>query len=278
MTQLQGIPESLLIPLAARSYETESPRGIIKDPLSQKIMASLDYDFDKFSGSWMTQVGISVRTWLIDQLVRRFIQQARRPLIINIGCCLDTRRQRLNLEDIPWIDLDVPEVILLRKQFFTETEVNRFIAKSMLDETWMDDVMTWAPYSEKSEILIIVEGVLMYFESSEVQQFFNFVSQKFNQHQLQMIVECCSQLMADHTHYHPTVSRLDSKPTFKFGYNRLPDFVKILPQTLLVTSEHSLFDYYSHRWKGLGVLRWIPYLKYRLNNKIVVIGQREREI
>ncbi|MEJ7422592.1 class I SAM-dependent methyltransferase, partial [Staphylococcus haemolyticus] len=100
----------------------------------------------------------------------------------------------MNLEDIPWIDLDVPEVILLRKQFFTETELNRFIAKSMLDETWMDDVMTWSPYSEKSEILIIVEGVLMYFERSEVQQFFNFVSQKFNQHQLQMIVECCSQL------------------------------------------------------------------------------------
>ncbi|MCY1627067.1 hypothetical protein [Staphylococcus pettenkoferi] len=75
MTQLQGIPESLLIPLVARSYETERPRGIIKDPLSQKIMASLDYNFDKFSGSWMTQVGISVRTWLIDQLVRRFFNK-----------------------------------------------------------------------------------------------------------------------------------------------------------------------------------------------------------
>ncbi|CAM3115637.1 class I SAM-dependent methyltransferase [Staphylococcus argensis] len=278
MTQLQGIPESLLIPLAARSYETEKAHAIIKDPISQRIMAKLDYDFDKFSASWITQVGISVRTWLIDQLVRRFIEQAKQPLIINIGCGLDTRRQRLNLEDIPWIDLDVPDVILLRKQFFQETELNRFIAKSLLDETWMDDVRTWPPYTENSDILIIIEGVMMYFEHSEVQQFFNFVSQKLNAHQLQMIVECCSQLMAEHTHYHPTVSRLDSRPRFKYGYNRLSDFVKILPRTLRVTSEHSLFDYHSRRWKWFGLCRWIPFLKKRMNNKIVIIEQRESGI
>ena len=52
---LSGIAETLLIPLWARAVETTRPDAIIRDPIALHIFESLDYDFSKFDGAWVTQ-------------------------------------------------------------------------------------------------------------------------------------------------------------------------------------------------------------------------------
>ncbi|UTI85993.1 class I SAM-dependent methyltransferase [Mammaliicoccus sciuri] len=184
MSELKGIPESMLIPLAAKARETLSDMPIIDDPLSVKIIKEINNSVLDTYVDWLSQLGISIRTEILDEIVINFINHANHPFIINIGCGLDTRLSRLKLNNIPWIDIDVPESINLRKRFFNETYFYKMINKSMFDYTWIDDVKRNVHFKEDSDILIIFEGVLMYFEKLEIEALYKAIARSFDTHHL----------------------------------------------------------------------------------------------
>lgn len=271
MSELKGIPESMLIPLAAKARETLSDMPIIDDPLSVKIIKEIDDLVLDTYVDWRSQLGISIRTEILDEIVINFIKQSNHPFIINIGCGLDTRFSRLKLTNIPWIDIDLPGSINLRKQFFNETYFYKMINKSMFDYTWIDEVKRNVHIKEDSEILIIFEGVLMYFEKEEIEALYKEIARSFDKHQLVIASEFCSKFMTKHTNHHPSVSKLSSKPLFKFGYNNVVELKNILPGNWKVVKEYNYFDRYPHRWRHLKWFKYIVFLKNRFNNKIVLI-------
>jgi len=119
---LNGIPETLLIPLWAKAVETELSNPIIKDYKAVEMLEQIDYDFKKFDDEWATQISIAVRTEILDNTTKAFIHNNPDSVIVNIGCGLDNRYSRLDNGKIHWYDLDLPESIKLRKQFFKETD------------------------------------------------------------------------------------------------------------------------------------------------------------
>ena len=237
MSELKGIPESMLIPLAVKARETLSDMPIINDPLSVKIIKKIDNPVLDTYVDWLSQLGISIRTEILDEIVINFIKHANHPFIINIGCGLDTRLSRLKLNNIPWID----------------------------------DVKRNVHFKEDSDILIIFEGVLMYFEKVEVEAVYKEIARSFDKHHLVIASEFCSKFMTKHTNNHPSVSKLTSKPLFKFGYNNVIELKDILPCSWKVIKEYNYFDRYSHRLRYLKWFKYIVYLKNRFNNKIVII-------
>ncbi len=96
MKQLVGIPESMLIPLIARAKEYENEKPIIKDALSKKIFDGLDDMYKNVTCDDMSQIGISIRTVIIDCVTKRLIKDNKDLIVVNIGCGLDTRFQRFN--------------------------------------------------------------------------------------------------------------------------------------------------------------------------------------
>lgn len=46
---LDGVPETLLIPLWARAQEQSRPDPLIIDPVSEQIVEALNYDFSRFT-------------------------------------------------------------------------------------------------------------------------------------------------------------------------------------------------------------------------------------
>lgn len=271
MKQLVGIPESMLIPLIARAKEYENEKPIIKDALSKKIFDGLDDMYKNVTCDDMSQIGISIRTVIIDCVTKRLIKDNKDLIVVNIGCGLDTRFQRFNKEKISWIDLDVPESIEIRKTFFKESNSYKMISKSMLDYSWIDDVKNYKFFNSKSDILFIIEGVLMYFDESVMTQLLDTIIKKMGDHNLTFAIEFCSKTIANNTKRHQSVSKLSSQPVFKNGYNDLKKLNEILPNTIRVIHEYNYFDYYKNRWGLFGYCRFIPYLKKRLNNKIVLM-------
>ena len=170
---LKGVSKTLLIPLWARAFETKHPNPIIKDEKAVEIMENIRYDFTKFDDEWPTQVSIAIRTELLDNATKVFIKNHPQAVIINIGCGLDTRFSRLDNGKIHWYDLDLPEAIHVRKQFFNETDRYKMIAKSVFDYSWIDDVKT------SQSVLIIAEGILMYFTKQEVIGLLNKLVESF---------------------------------------------------------------------------------------------------
>lgn len=143
ISQLKGIPETLLIPLMGRALETLKERKkekcILNDPKSLDIFKSLDYDFDKFKdrGSHRSMQRTTIRTAIIDRLVLDFLERHPAAAIVELGCGLNTRYERVGGGSLRWFDLDVPEVYQIWKTFFRETKRRTFLPYSAFNDTWL---------------------------------------------------------------------------------------------------------------------------------------------
>ena len=167
------VAETLLIPLYMRAKESRRDNPILYDKAAERLADSLEYDYSQFDGAKYSQfdgaklseVGCVVRGWYFDRAVRRFIEVHSRPVVVNVGCGLDTRFQRIGDGKAVFYDLDLPEVITLRRELIPEQPGNVYIAASLLETGWMDDLCRKHP---DGEFIFIVEGVLMYFYEEQV--------------------------------------------------------------------------------------------------------------
>ena len=187
------VAETLLIPLYMRAKESRRDNPILYDKAAERLADSLEYDYSQFDGAKLSEVGCVVRGWYFDRAVRRFVEAHSRPVVVNVGCGLDTRFQRIGDPKAIYYDLDLPEVIALRRELIPEQPGNVYIAASLLDTDWMDDLRCRHP---DAEFIFIVEGVLMYFYEKQVKAFLHHVANRFVGGELWFDV--CGTIMSRH--------------------------------------------------------------------------------
>ena len=174
-SNLLPISETLFIPLAARATESARDNPIILDEKSSEILKTLNLEDKITDGGAISTLGILSRTKIIDDEVSRILSQNANAAIINLGAGLDTRIVRMDNGLLNWYDLDLPDVIRFRSQFFAENERIRFIPKSVLDTAWTEQINLY----EDSTVIIIAEGLLMYFTEEDVSQVFTLLANQF---------------------------------------------------------------------------------------------------
>lgn len=261
--KLQGVPETMLIPLWARAEESKQADPIIRDDMAEGLISRIDYDFSRFKDAWLTQVGVSIRTMLLDKAVCDFLQQRPSAVIVNLGAGLDTRYERLKDDSIihRWYDLDLPEAIGLRRRFFNESDGNTCIAKSVFDDSWFDDVK-----AEGRPILIIAEGLFMYFTEDEVAGFFRRMVARLPD--AEMFLEVLAPVAVGKSRHHDSVSKIGSSAEFKWG---MKDSRKIEQwhEGIRFLKEWNYYDYHRKRWKWFGVVGRLPLIRPLLSSRIV---------
>jgi O-methyltransferase involved in polyketide biosynthesis len=173
VTKLNNIPETLLYPLKVRYIETKKKNGLISDPLSLKILDALQYDSSKTKPVIISQLGICLRTIIFDTQVSGFLLENPDAIVINIASGLDTRFPRVDNGRVRWFDLDLPEAIEIRRRFFKEADRYRFVAKSVLDPSWADEI----PKDKKA--LFIIEGLSFYFSEDENRHMLKIIKDNF---------------------------------------------------------------------------------------------------
>ena len=205
-SKLKNVPETMLISIRARYLETKKGNGIINDPKSVEILDQIEYDVSgKNEVSIGTQIGAAIRTEIIDEQTNIFLSKNSDVVVVNLGCGLDTRFRRLDNDSVVWFDLDVPEAIELRKNFFKETDRYKFIVKSVLDFSWTEQIPKNKP------ILFIAEGLLPYFTKDEVMLILKTIKDRFPQSE--MLLEAMSPFIAKRPH--PDLKGYDA--SFKWG-------------------------------------------------------------
>ena len=166
---------------------------ILYDKAAERLADSLEYDYSQFDGAKLSEVGCVVRGWYFDRAARRFIEAHSRPVVVNVGCGLDTRFQRIGDRKAFFYDLDLPEVIALRRELIPEQQGNAYIAASLLETDWMDDLLRKHP---DAQFIFIVEGVLMYFYEKQVRTFLHHIASRFEEGELWFDV--CGTMMSRH--------------------------------------------------------------------------------
>ena len=167
--KLDNVSETMLITLYMRATDAKSEKPILNDKKSKEIISQINYDFSKFKHAWASYYGVLSRAKMMDNEVKKFMKKYPDCVIVSIGCGLDTRFLRIDNGKIRWYNLDLPEVIEKRKLFFEPNERVTDIAKSAFDSTWTKDIKL-----EGKKLLIISEGVLMYFEEQKIKQFWRY--------------------------------------------------------------------------------------------------------
>ena len=161
---LKDVAETLLVPLYYRAVESQRPDALVKDERAQELMAQIDYDFSRFKRQSFDQVATLMRLREFDRCCQAFLTEHPQGVVVHIGCGLDTRFDRVDNGMVEWYDLDLPEVITLRKRFIEEGSRCHFLACSVLDKSWMDIVGLHAGRS----FLFMAEGVFPYFSEAQV--------------------------------------------------------------------------------------------------------------
>ena len=170
---LGPVQETLLIPLLGRAVETQKKNGLIQDEKAVQIVDSLNYDFSKWQKS-KSLAGSALRTRMFDQDVQAFLTEHATGTVIEIGCGLNTRFERLDNGQAHWFDLDLPDTIALRRQFFQDEPRRTMLAASVLDTDWMDTVAaTGGPWC------FISEAVIIYLEAEQARQAITQIANRF---------------------------------------------------------------------------------------------------
>lgn len=190
---ITDISETLLIPLYARAIESKSKKPIIYDEKAIDITKELNKYFENTESKLYRNLSkdklrkklpesLSLRTRKFDQYTKDFLNKNPNSIVVELGCGLSTRYNRLKNNKIKWYDLDLPEVIKIRKNFFQEKDNYHFISSSVLDFEWMKQIP-----KDNNKLLFLAEGLLMYLNEDDVKQL--VLELQYNFHGCHLIAE-----------------------------------------------------------------------------------------
>jgi len=164
---LGDVQKTLFLPLWGRAVETSNDRPLLSDPTAVRIMESVDFDFSTIARNMksITRHAWIARSLLIDRCVTAFLEEHPGGTVVNIGCGMDTTFDRVDNGLVRWFDLDLPDVIALRREFIAETPRRSFIASSFLEDRW------FACVNAAAGVLFVAAGVFYYYEEQEIRAF-----------------------------------------------------------------------------------------------------------
>jgi O-methyltransferase involved in polyketide biosynthesis len=166
---LEGVSETLLMTLYVRARESQRPDGMIKDDKAVAMVNQIACDFSRLRMQRHDEVAVIMRMKKFDSHTRNFLARNPDAVVAHIGCGLDTRFERVDNDQVEWFDLDMPEVIELRRKLISN-ECARYhtLSASVFEDGWMEVVSRFKP----RPFLFVAEGVFPYFEEAQVKSLF----------------------------------------------------------------------------------------------------------
>lgn len=240
--ELSGVLETLLPVLFSRVVETQRPDAIFKDPVAVDWVSRIDYDFTPFESAHLNNFGVAIRTEILDEYVSNFIATYPKATIVNMGAGLDTRFYRMDNGFLHWIELDLEPSIKLRRQLMHETKRHRCLIGSVLETDWMSHV------DSAHGVLFIIEGLLMYFEETQVKQILSNIADRFPG--AQILIEVIGESQAKRTHMNDAISKTDAE--FRWGIRDTSKIANWHPY-LIYQGDTSVYDRHHQRWMALDI-------------------------
>jgi O-methyltransferase involved in polyketide biosynthesis len=168
---LSGVPETMLWTLHNRAHEAMRRDGFLIDPEAVRIYRAIPYDYARRFGP--ADPSHAMRSRLFDRRVRPWLLGHPGGTVVELACGLETAFQRCDDGDVRWLCVDVPEALDVRQRFLPPRPRCRFVAKSALDTSWMDDV------DASNGVFVTAQGLLMYFDEADVRRLIAEICERF---------------------------------------------------------------------------------------------------
>ncbi|HEX8992050.1 MAG TPA: class I SAM-dependent methyltransferase [Anaerolineales bacterium] len=250
LPHLQGVARTLLVPLACRALESERTDAILHDPWAVDVYNALGADPSFLLGMGKADQFVTVmRARQFDKVARDFLKRNPGGLVVDLGCGMDTRFQRLDDGQVNWLGIDLPEVIELRRKYIPDGPRCRTAARSILDVSWLEQA---AP--PRTPAIFLAEGVFPYFSTAQVKPMILAMAERFPQGEL--VFDAASPFISRHHNRTSTVLKVSG--TRLLWDARNPRELEAWGLCLL--DQWYYFDEPEPRLGAFGWMRLIPFI------------------
>ncbi len=161
----------------ARSMVAERYPNIYEDDDSIKLAIKLGTSHKDINSQYSDYDRIVTMEKIVemDKRVKQFINRYADGIIVNVGSELNTMFSRMDNGRIRWYNVDMPEIMELRRSMMETRDREQNIGKSILDFSWLDSIKK----KPGQAMLFVCEDVTKYFTKKRLQAFLNAVWEKF---------------------------------------------------------------------------------------------------
>jgi O-methyltransferase involved in polyketide biosynthesis len=165
--------------------EAEKENPVIEDPIGLECLNRLqsllptetrDRILNRKFPSTLTRY-LALRARKYDSYVKTFIEENPNGIVVSLGCGFDTRYWRVSDKTWKYVEVDLPEVIEVKKKILDKIANYQMIGCSVLEEAWFEKILSM----QKENVLFLAEGLFMYLPESDVIGIFNKLSGSFSQ-------------------------------------------------------------------------------------------------
>lgn len=259
---IQGVPETMLQTLFARAAHSQKREHKFYDIKAIEIVKQLDYDFSGAEKDTAMSSGVIARTILLDRMVGTFLEENPDATVVNIACGLDTRVYRLDNGQVRWYNLDLPEVIEIRRRFLDEHGRISMIAKSAMDESWAAEIEY-----PTGKVLVVIEGLVMYLTETDVRKILSIICSRFEH--AEIIMETMNPFVMRHM---KEKSIEASKARFTWGLKSGKELESMVPELTWI-KDVSLVEGMKELYPVYDVLGRIRPVR-NISNKLVILRKQ----
>jgi methyltransferase (TIGR00027 family) len=185
---LSQVSRTAILTLICRVVASEKENAVFNDPMAAYCLEGLISVASPEEKDWIINRkrfygGISAhdaiagarRARVFDEIANRYIAAHPGCTVVNLACGFDTRFWRIAHENCRYIEIDLPEVVSLKREILKNQLGYELIGCSVLDSSWIDQVTA----NGNSDFLLLAEGLLMFLPEQDVTQLFQRLAQKF---------------------------------------------------------------------------------------------------
>ena len=162
---LSGVEDTLYIPLIARIYASEEFSSFFYDKkalsLKQHIPANC---IEKNSIEYFYMASVC-RQQTIDKKIKSFLEVEKEGNVVFLGSGLETAYNRIGNTKNNFYQLDLANVIDVRKRILGNAENEKLIKGDMFNLEWVKEIDISLP------TLLVVSGVFQYFNENKIIEF-----------------------------------------------------------------------------------------------------------
>jgi O-methyltransferase involved in polyketide biosynthesis len=228
--------ETYLPTVYGKVLDNRAEHPILGDTFAEQAIRRIDFDFEKLHLASGGAVTLPMRAKHLDGWTREFLAANPEATVLHLGCGLDSRVFRIDPSPaVRWYDVDLPDVIELRRQLYPERPNYQMIATSVADLHWLDGIPGDKP------VMVVAEGLMQYLTWDEAVALFTRLTGQFPSGQI--IFDAYSRLTTNVLNLAIKLTSLRAKPTaagstvhLPWGVDEAHDLAKDVPRLRLVTA------------------------------------------
>ncbi len=201
---------------------------ILADKKAEEIWSQEGFELKGKSKSKWLAYYMAMRSAIYDEWLEEELKGNQNVVVLHIGCGMDGRIERVSVKGKKWYDIDFPDVIKERRKYYEETDYYHMLAADMRTDEWKCHI------EANQDAIIILEGVSMYFEPTELLTLLSNLSEYFRS--VSILMDCYTEKAAKISKYKNPIN--DVGVTTVYGYDKPEELAE--KSGLIFVKEHPM--------------------------------------